>query len=456
MAPYKSLQTKKKAAACKKYLIAFIIVLFLFYQLPSAFAFKVTPEQPVKGDKLKLTDSCTPGEKVPVSINFTKVVGVDGGSYEYDLGTIKLPTDSTLSVKAENVKDLTISVKMLIWISITREGKDGTASYSRNMGKGDYRIKLSGNAIDGAENVKLNFKAESSVECSQEGDFEYTYDSAYLPAGDYTIKVGGETEKSELLSEEPPEPVKESFTALDDGLLNDVFKAKGLRGKNYVKAPSGATASLLSIAEKSRSYPFFERLVGIVDRKPEKLSGGLYEMTASRISREYSWTQNLILARGDLRVDSYAALALARQKRAPVALTTPEKLPQETSQLIDRLNPTRVIIIGGPEAVSKNVVEEVQQGAEVERLWGKTRIETSVELAKQFNSPEHIVVAGWNSSESAAYMSYLYKAPVVYVREGELPGVVEDYLSNQMEKNPEPKIIFVNVGSAVKEEIKRL
>ena len=253
-----------------------------------------------------------------------------------------------------------------------------------------------------------------------------------------------------------PEVIAKVFNELTKNLLEKVFKAKNLLYRTFVEVPKQALASLLSIADKTRLYPYFEELKDIVKKEPEKLEGDIYEITAEQVLSKYTWVPRVIIARGDLEVDSYAALALAKAKGAPILLTKPDELPEATLKAIEKLKPKEIIIVGGPKAVSENVEAKLKEYAKVTRLWGATRIETSVEIAKQFAKPKYIVIANWSSSEKAAYIAYLYKAPVLYVKGDELPEAVEEYLKEKLEQYPKPKIVFVDVSKEVEEKIMSL
>ena len=253
-----------------------------------------------------------------------------------------------------------------------------------------------------------------------------------------------------------PEIVAKTFNEITKKLLEEIFKAKNLIYRTFVEVPKQALASLLSIADKTKLYPFFEELKDIVKKEPEKLEGDIYEITAEQVLSKYTWVPRVIIARGDLEVDSYAALALAKAKGAPILLTKPDELPEATLKAIEKLKPKEIIIVGGPKAVSENVEAKLKEYAKVTRLWGATRIETSVEIAKQFAKPKYIVIANWSSSEKAAYIAYLYKAPVLYVKGREVPNVVEEYIKEKLEEYPKPKIVFVDISREAKSKIENL
>ncbi|GIW19725.1 MAG: hypothetical protein KatS3mg065_0021 [Chloroflexota bacterium] len=96
-------------------------------------------------------------------------------------------------------------------------------------------------------------------------------------------------------------------------------------------------------------------------------------------------TPLLFLASGAGFPDALAAGAVAAAIGAPVLLTRPDRLPPETVRAIRRLRPERVVIAGGPAAVSPAVATAVAAlGPTVERVGGADRFGTATALAKRF------------------------------------------------------------------------
>lgn len=176
-------------------------------------AFEITPSQPVKGDMIVLSDTCTPGASVPVKLEFTRIVSVSGGEYIYDVGDIEIPSGTTLSVRADGVEDMKLAMKVLIWLTITVDGSGGVASYGTSIISGKKKMKVYGDALSGASSVTLRFTAATNVDCDSMGDLLYTYDSEFLPLGPYTISVGGSSKVIELYSTVPGPGVTSTTTS---------------------------------------------------------------------------------------------------------------------------------------------------------------------------------------------------------------------------------------------------
>ncbi len=171
-----------------------------------------------------------------------------------------------------------------------------------------------------------------------------------------------------------------------------------------------------------------------------------YTYSARVAVSRYFFAREVIIARGDLPVDAYAALCLAKRRRAPVLYVEPGKVPEAVEDAIKKIKPKKILIVGGRKAVSGEVEEELRGYAEVERVWGETRVETSIEVARRTGAGE-VVVTHYNSSVEAAVLSYLYGAPVVYVSEHGLERVVE-FLRER-----KPRVLFVGVDEGMKKRI---
>lgn len=78
------------------------------------------------------------------------------------------------------------------------------------------------------------------------------------------------------------------------------------------------------------------------------------------------------------------AAARAGVHEAPVLLTGQAALPPETKQALSRLQPRRVVVVGGASSVSTAVMEQLRSYAtsrEVRRLAGSDRYGTATAVA---------------------------------------------------------------------------
>ena len=121
----------------------------------------------------------------------------------------------------------------------------------------------------------------------------------------------------------------------------------------------------------------------------------------------------VLLATGENYPDALAGGPLAAREHAPLLLTPRVGLDDATARELDRLDPSRVLLLGGTAALSDTVASQLASlGFEVDRAQGQDRYETAATIA--LGEPGSTWRA-WNS------------AGVVYLATGEnfpdaLPG----------------------------------
>jgi hypothetical protein len=106
--------------------------------------------------------------------------------------------------------------------------------------------------------------------------------------------------------------------------------------------------------------------------------------TAAAIARrDFPRADTVLLANGLERhlPDALAGNYLAGFEDAPILLTTNDTLPTATQQALDALQTKRIIILGGPAAVSTAQQRKLAERYQVERVGGVNRYETSALIA---------------------------------------------------------------------------
>ncbi len=246
----------------------------------------------------------------------------------------------------------------------------------------------------------------------------------------------------------------QKYTTLSEDVVHKILESFGIEKEYFYDADLPLFAALAPISEKIDLYPAPLR-EGI---KIRWINGSPYKILEEYVERAYYGAREVVVVRDDVEADAFSAIAYAKVKNAPVLLTNPKYLPKETKDIIMRLKPEKIIIVGGPEAVSEDVEKELKKYAEVERIWGETRIETSIKVAEALGNLEGIEVIviqnGWHAKKSGAIVSYLYNAPIVYVKEDEVPESTRNYLSKF--KGRDVSFIFSGLNENVINEIKRI
>lgn len=123
-----------------------------------------------------------------------------------------------------------------------------------------------------------------------------------------------------------------------------------------------------------------------------RLNGKNRYETGAVISKKFWNSADVVyLATGPSFADALAGGPLAARKDAPILLSTPGQLPTDVADELQRLDPDKVVLLGGKKALRQAVKEDVADavpGAQVSRLAGANRYATAEKIAQ----------AGWNSS----------------------------------------------------------
>jgi len=295
------------------------------------------------------------------------------------------------------------------------------------------------------------------------GDTPYIINSEnvdYLPAiSPYTQEGGGTSPPpSGGGGSEKVDPLKEKFATLDPELFSSMASYFGASGEVY-DMDSSLAAFYLAL-EESNIYPSISEAT---DTALGSFSGDYprekYQAVVEEAGKKFVFSQTVVVARGDIPADAYTAIAYARIKRAPLLLTPSGSLPQGVEEAIRRLQPGRIVVIGGPAAVAPGVVDRLSSLGEVVRLYGKTRVETSVavtrETRKVRGNIKYVVIQdGWDPDPRGAIVASWYRAPQLYVNGGEVPQETRSYLRELRGLNT--KFIFAGVNEKAREKVKEI
>lgn len=155
--------------------------------------------------------------------------------------------------------------------------------------------------------------------------------------------------------------------------------------------------------------------------------------TAAAVASALPEASTAVLAAGDRFADALPAGPVAAAAGWPLLLTTPTGLPQATRDALRERQ--RVVIVGGPEAVSEGVAGELaERGLEVERVAGTTRAGTAVALADHFTGSGRALVASsadFPDALTGGVLAAGQDAPVVYTLRDGLPGETALWLARR-------------------------
>lgn len=100
---------------------------------------------------------------------------------------------------------------------------------------------------------------------------------------------------------------------------------------------------------------------------------------------EEGWESSsiVILTRDDILADAMAAVPLSKKLDAPILMTSSSSLDSEVLSKIQELGASQVFIIGGAEAISKEIEASLSSsGLTISRLSGKNRYDTAAQIAR--------------------------------------------------------------------------
>jgi len=162
----------------------------------------VTPDVVLQGEKVKVWGKASPNEDVWLGASFEISIPVSEGRYCEEFKGIEIPPGKkTVSVTAENVKNIRISIYcLLMTIEYPSEGPlnatNGTATISAPFPDIPiYNIKVYGDALEGADAVHLIVKTSIKVTADSEGRFELEVSTKGVPPGEFQINAGGKEKK---------------------------------------------------------------------------------------------------------------------------------------------------------------------------------------------------------------------------------------------------------------------
>ena len=134
--------------------------------------------------------------------------------------------------------------------------------------------------------------------------------------------------------------------------------------------------------------------------------------------------------------DALSGAAAAGAGASPVLLVNATSIPVDIDTELDRLNPGRIVVLGGTTAVSKDVETALAKFTigGVTRLSGADRFDTSAKIAQETfgaNADVVYVASGLNFPDalSGASVAGSQNAPVLLVHPNGISDVVQAELS---------------------------
>ncbi|AXH96830.1 cell wall-binding repeat-containing protein [Ornithinimicrobium avium] len=163
----------------------------------------------------------------------------------------------------------------------------------------------------------------------------------------------------------------------------------------------------------------------------ERLAGSDRYGTSAAVAAQYPAGVNVaFLANGSGFPDALSASAAAGVQDSPVLLTRAGSIPAEVAAQLARLDPARIVVLGGTDAVSDAVMTQAHAYAtDVVRIGGADRYETSANVAAEFFTAPvaHAMLAsgsGFADALAAAPVAAKYASPVLLTRQASIPAPI--------------------------------
>jgi putative cell wall-binding protein len=177
--------------------------------------------------------------------------------------------------------------------------------------------------------------------------------------------------------------------------------------------------------------------------------------TAAAISGDLTSAEVVHVATGADFPDALAGAARAGTVGSPVLLVQPGAVPSVTRAEIERLAPERIVVLGGPVAVSEAVADELGAYGVVERIAGPDRYGTAAQVAADLPaSPEVLVATGqdWPDALAGAARAGAAGSPVLLVSTTGVPSAT----SGSLDRLDPDRIVVLGGPVAVDEVVVEL
>ena len=169
---------------------------------------------------------------------------------------------------------------------------------------------------------------------------------------------------------------------------------------------------------EKKDTPKEETAVPSFDQATKRIAGETAEDTMQQIVKTAfpDPVKEVVLATSESYWDALSANSLAGSLNAPVLLTKHGQLPEQTIAELQRLKTSKVVVCGGENAISNEVIAQLKAlNIEVERVAGQMASDTANDIAKKLDKSDTAVVTtswGYEDALSAASFAYAKKAPI--------------------------------------------
>jgi hypothetical protein len=274
---------------------------------------------------------------------------------------------------------------------------------------------------------------------------------------DYAI--GGDT--IPVATPSPPsEGVYSPIILAGEGIQRLVVTADGIKdlirqfrymSRSFFAAPTELAGILGALDYVPVPLNMAEAINDVLIKPVQEIVGDAYTLAEEHSVKKFRKSERVIIARGDLGVDSMASVTYAKALNVPILLVEPGAIPESTADALEKLETQSVTIVGGPVAVSEEVEKRLPNAS---RIFGQNRHETAVRIAEALMAQTEVdtlvITDGINPDLIAVMVASKYGAPIVYTEGDDVPSVTEEFLRKKEFK----RIVMVGVTDAAALQVK--
>ncbi|MFQ3545342.1 pullulanase [Halobacillus rhizosphaerae] len=303
--------------------------------------------------------------------------------------------------------DSSDAVNMFDWSKVTDPGiQRDTMEYTRGL----IQLRKSTNAfsLGTKDEVNENVNLIKAPEIKDNDLFIGYRNEATDGTGTYYVFVNGDQNKRTISLQE-------------DLTQGEVLVDRNRAGVKEIKSPKGVDV-------KENQITIDPLTTVVIKVSSARLAGKNRYETAVEVSKA-GWSQSdtVVIARGDEFADALAGAPLAYKQNAPILLTHSNYIDVEVRKEVERLGAKHAIVLGGPNAVSKYAVYQLEGlGLTIERIKGKDRFGTAMNIAARLdgNPDKALVVNGDKFPDALSAAPYAAKKgyPILLTKEKELPN----------------------------------
>jgi len=154
--------------------------------------------------------------------------------------------------------------------------------------------------------------------------------------------------------------------------------------------------------------------------------------------------------------DALSAAPVAASQGGPLLITTPTSIPAAIEEELTRLRPARIVVLGGPGAVSEEVAEASKAftSGPVTRVGGTDRFETSALVSAEAFGPRvpvAFVATGTNFPDalSAGPAAATLGGPILLT----MPNAIPEVITSELRRLQPARIVVLGAAGAVSDGV---